>query len=147
MTRDLGVAAHFADRVCVLFNGKIVEDKSTVEFFKGPKNEYAKKLLSASKFQGTTKVNLPKELGSSNALENNTQSRKNLLEVSNLVKHFPIAGSSSVVQAVNDVSFSLASGETLALVGESGSGKTTIGRCLLGLEQMTAGNINFQIKH
>ena len=82
-------------------------------------------------------------MGSSNALENNTQSRKNLLEVSNLVKHFPIAGSSSVVQAVNDVSFSLASGETLALVGESGSGKTTIGRCLLGLEQMTAGNINF----
>ena len=37
VTRDLGVAAHFADRVCVLFNGKIVEDKSTADFFKGPK--------------------------------------------------------------------------------------------------------------
>ena len=143
VTRDLGVAAHFADRVCVLFNGKIVEDKSTADFFKGPKNEYAKQLLSASKFQGTKKVNLNKEFGTSTPVENKGPVKEKLLEVSNLVKHFPIAGSSSVVQAVNDVSFSLESGETLALVGESGSGKTTIGRCLLGLEQMTAGNINF----
>ena len=146
VTRDLGVAAHFADRVCVLFNGKIVEDKSTTDFFKGPKNEYAKQLLSASKFQGTKKVNSLKEFGTGTPVKNKWPAKEKLLEVSKLVKHFPISGSSAVVQAVNDVSFSLSSGETLALVGESGSGKTTIGRCLLGLEQMTSGKINFMNK-
>ncbi len=146
VTRDLGVAAHFADRVCVLFNGKIVEDKSTADFFKGPKNEYAKQLLSASKFQGTKKVISLKEFGTGTPVKDKWPVKEKLLEVSKLVKHFPISGSSAVVQAVNDVSFSLSSGETLALVGESGSGKTTIGRCLLGLEQMTSGKINFMDK-
>lgn len=146
VTRDLGVAAHFADRVCVLFNGKIVEDRSTTDFFKGPKNEYAKELLSASKFQGSKKANSHNEFSTRTPVENKGPVKEKLLEVSNLVKHFPISGSSAVVQAVNDVSFSLSSGETLALVGESGSGKTTIGRCLLGLEQMTSGKINFMNK-
>ena len=67
-----------------------------------------------------------------------------VLEVDELVQHFPIAGSKSVVRAVNGVSFSLDKGETLALVGESGSGKTTIGRCVLGLIQPTAGRIDFR---
>lgn len=67
-----------------------------------------------------------------------------LLEIQDLVQHFPIAGSKSVVRAVNEVSFSLEKGETLALVGESGSGKTTIGRCVLGLIRPTGGRISFR---
>lgn len=67
-----------------------------------------------------------------------------LLEVQELVQHFPIAGSKTVVRAVNDVSFQLKEGETLALVGESGSGKTTIGRCVLGLIRPTSGRIVFR---
>ena len=67
-----------------------------------------------------------------------------LLTVENLVQHFPIAGSRAVVQAVNDVTFDLAQGETLALVGESGSGKTTIGRCVLGLINPTGGQITYR---
>ena len=66
-----------------------------------------------------------------------------VLTVDGLVKHFPIAGSRSVVQAVNGVSFSVARGETLSLVGESGSGKTTVGRCVLGLIKSTDGSIGF----
>ncbi|MGD9536216.1 MAG: oligopeptide/dipeptide ABC transporter ATP-binding protein [Alphaproteobacteria bacterium] len=66
-----------------------------------------------------------------------------VLEVEGLVKHFPIAGQRSVVQAVNGVGFTVARGETLALVGESGSGKTTVGRCVLGLIQRTAGVVRF----
>lgn len=67
-----------------------------------------------------------------------------LLEIMDLVQHFPIAGSKSMVRAVNGVSFNLGEGETLALVGESGSGKTTIGRCVLGLIQPTGGRIVFR---
>jgi oligopeptide/dipeptide ABC transporter ATP-binding protein len=66
-----------------------------------------------------------------------------ILSVENLVQVFPVAGSKALVRAVNDVSFALDRGETLALVGESGSGKTTIGRCLLGLITPTSGRIEF----
>ena len=69
-----------------------------------------------------------------------------LLEVQNLVKRFPLSGSRKTVQAVNGVDFSIARGETLALVGESGSGKTTIGRCVMGLIDPTAGGIWFDGK-
>ncbi len=66
-----------------------------------------------------------------------------ILTVKNLRKKFPIAGSRQVVQAVNDVSFSVKAGETLGLVGESGSGKTTVGRCIVGLLEPSAGAVNF----
>lgn len=66
-----------------------------------------------------------------------------VLEVENLFQRFPIAGSKQVVQAINDVSFSVRAGETLGLVGESGSGKTTIGRCIVGLIEPSAGIIRF----
>ena len=65
-----------------------------------------------------------------------------LLEVSNLVKHFPM-GRRQTVKAINDVSFHIDRGETLALGGESGSGKTTVGRCILRLIEPTEGRITF----
>ncbi len=65
-----------------------------------------------------------------------------LLEVRNLVKHFP-AGRGTV-KAVDGVSLSIRQGETLGLVGESGCGKTTTGRCVLLLERPTSGEIVFE---
>ena len=72
-----------------------------------------------------------------------------LLKVENLVKHFPVGGGmfsapSGMVRAVEDVSFSIARGETVGLVGESGCGKTTTGRCILQLERATSGHIWFE---
>jgi oligopeptide/dipeptide ABC transporter ATP-binding protein len=72
----------------------------------------------------------------------------NLLEVKNLVKHFPVREGvlSKVrthVRAVDGISFDLAPGETLGLVGESGCGKSTAGRTLLRLIEPTAGEIIF----
>jgi oligopeptide/dipeptide ABC transporter ATP-binding protein len=66
-----------------------------------------------------------------------------VLEIVDLYKSFNIPGSRRKVQAVNGVSFTLNKGETLALVGESGSGKTTVGRCILGLEEPTRGRVLF----
>jgi oligopeptide/dipeptide ABC transporter ATP-binding protein len=66
-----------------------------------------------------------------------------LVTVNSLVKRFPLSGG-LVLTAVNDVSFSIARGETLGLVGESGSGKTTVGRCLLRLIEPTSGEIRYE---
>ena len=71
----------------------------------------------------------------------------NLVEVENLVKHFPVRKgffSSRVtgqVRAVDDISFTVARGETLGLVGESGCGKSTTGRLLIRLIDPTSGSI------
>jgi oligopeptide/dipeptide ABC transporter ATP-binding protein len=72
-----------------------------------------------------------------------------LLEVHNLVKYFPVRRGLlkkvvGQVQAVDGVSFGVASGETLALVGETGSGKTTTGRCVLRLIEPTRGEVRFE---
>lgn len=72
------------------------------------------------------------------------EDRQPLLECRQLVKHFPLQGSKKVVQAVNDVSFSIDRGQTLALVGESGSGKSTIGKLILELISLTSGSVLFR---
>ena len=72
-----------------------------------------------------------------------------LLEVKNLVKHFPItqgvllSKKVGAVQAVDDVRFSVQKGETLGLVGESGCGKSTTGRVILRLIEATSGEVRF----
>ena len=72
--------------------------------------------------------------------------KPNVLDVSGLTKHFTLGGGlfgrkKGVVQAVSDVSFSVAGGETLAIVGESGCGKSTTGRALLRLLEPTSGSV------
>ncbi|MEK7707013.1 MAG: dipeptide ABC transporter ATP-binding protein [Verrucomicrobiota bacterium] len=72
-----------------------------------------------------------------------------LLEVQNLKVHFPVKHGvfsrvRAHVKAVDDVSFSIAPGETLGLVGESGCGKTTLGRAIVRLVEPTAGSVLFE---
>ena len=80
----------------------------------------------------------------------NTQ-QDNLLEVDGLKVHFPITAglwrrTVGYVRAVDDVSFKLKTGETLALVGESGCGKTTTGRAIMRAVEPTDGEILFKDK-
>lgn len=81
--------------------------------------------------------------------------RAPLLQVEGLVKHFPLRGGlmhrvrrrpAQVIRAVDGVDFSIGEGETLALVGESGCGKSTTGRCVLYLQQPTAGVVRYRGK-
>ncbi len=70
-----------------------------------------------------------------------------ILEVKNLKKHFPLQSNGFLrrtigyIKAVDDVSFSVAPGETLGVIGESGCGKTTLGRCVAQLYELTDGEI------
>jgi oligopeptide transport system ATP-binding protein len=79
-----------------------------------------------------------------------SEARRPLLEVSDLVKHFPVKRGLLVdrevdrVRAVDGVSFSVDSGETLGLVGESGCGKSTTCRAVLQLLKLTSGSVRFE---
>ena len=82
---------------------------------------------------------------------NATEPAAALLEVNNLTKHFPVrkgvfSRASAHVHAVDDVSFSIAQGETLGLVGESGCGKSTTGKLILKLLEPTAGTVSWRGK-
>lgn len=73
----------------------------------------------------------------------------NILEVSGLSMHFPgssgfLGGKGSPVRAVEDVSFTVRRGESFGIVGESGSGKTTLGRCIMRIQNPTAGTVRFR---
>lgn len=72
--------------------------------------------------------------------------KKELINIKNLVKHFPVENSDDVVKAVDGVSFDIFAGETLGLVGESGCGKSTVGRCILRLIEPTSGEVWFEDK-
>jgi oligopeptide transport system ATP-binding protein len=78
------------------------------------------------------------------------EAQSSIVEVRGLKKYFPVTSGAIArrvvgwVKAVDDVSFTIRSGETLGLVGESGCGKTTTGRCVLQLERPTAGSVIFE---
>ena len=140
-TRDLAQVAHYCERLIVLRDGKIVERAPVPTFFTGPQAEYSRRLLraaSAARGEGIEAgTDQERSLGAVAATPSDSKPQ---LEVEGLVKHF--RAGRHVVHAVNVISFSIEPGRTLALVGESGSGKTTIGRCIAGLIDPTAGRIS-----
>ncbi|MFC2949616.1 ABC transporter ATP-binding protein [Virgibacillus sediminis] len=74
-----------------------------------------------------------------------------LLEVKNLKVYFPVKGgifnrTMDHIKAVDDVSFTIEEGKTYGLVGESGSGKSTTGKAIIGLEDITEGQVIFEGK-
>lgn len=134
ITHDLGIVARYCDRVAIMREGRIVEEGRTAAFLQHPATDYGAELLSSARARPAPMAKTEQGFAIEKPMP--------LLEVANLVKHFPTP-SGHVVKAVDDVSFSLPKGETLALVGESGSGKTTVGQCLVRLLGANSGKVLF----
>jgi peptide/nickel transport system ATP-binding protein len=140
ITHDLGIVAHYCDRVAIMREGRIVELKPTGRFLEQPEEAYSSVLLDAARVR-------PTPMGGQAPGDEQSPApavpAKPLLEVQGLEKFFAMGGNSKAVRAVDGVSFTVGRGETLALVGESGSGKTTAGQCLVRLLNPDGGRILF----
>ena len=123
ITHDLGIVRKIADRVCVMKEGKIVEENAVAEIFKSPQHSYTRALLAAE----------PRP----HALQPNPNGAV-VLKTDDLKVWFPIKRGVmrkvvGHIKAVDGVSVEVRKGETLGVVGESGSGKTTLGLAILRL--------------
>ena len=123
ITHDLGIVRKFADRVCVMTKGKIVESGPTAEIFANPQHAYTRHLLAAE----------PK--GEPPPADD---SKPIVIETDDLKVWFPIKTGllrrvTDYVKAVDGVDLRLRAGHTLGIVGESGSGKTTLGLAMTRL--------------
>ena len=160
ITHDMGVVAQISDRVSVMYKGQQVETAVTQEIFARPQHAYTKALLASVPRLGEMQnhsrplrfpvvdmtngnLNMPVEM------TNEPDLKQPILEVRNLSKRFDIqsglfARLTGRVHAVENVSFSLFPGETLALVGESGCGKSTTGRLILRLIEPDSGSLKIR---
>ena len=123
ITHDLGIVEKFADRVCVMTDGEIVEAGPAKEVFDNPSHYYTRRLLGAA----------PKGKAA-----NADPAAPILLRADDLKVHFPIKGgfmqrTVDHVKAVDGIDIQVKAGQTLGVVGESGSGKSTLGMALLRL--------------
>ncbi|OQW93026.1 MAG: microcin ABC transporter ATP-binding protein, partial [Beggiatoa sp. IS2] len=138
ITHDLNMVRRFAQRICVMQQGHLVEQASVTDLFTAPQHPYTQHLLNSQP------ENNPPPL-----LLKDAEDKPALLEGQHIHCHFSvkqgllIKRTLSTIKAVDNVDLHLRRGETLGIVGESGSGKTTLGLCLLRL-QASSGAIYFE---
>lgn len=151
ITHDLGLAAERAEQLVVMHRGRIVESGPALEILQHPQHPYTKRLVSAAPSLASARIESAHARGITHTEEELTGSAKNassekMIHVEHLTKEFHIRGAkgeASKLLAVDDVSFTLRRGKTLAVVGESGSGKSTAANMILHLLEPTSGKIFF----
>ena len=135
VTQNLGIVANYCDRVVIMEQGEIVEASAVRDFFTAPAHDYSGRILSLQRESAAGLAHAPAAKG---------EIAGPLVSVEGLSKDFDIRGSKDKVHAADDVSFDVHRGEAIGLVGESGSGKTTVGRCIVLLEEPTRGTVRYR---
>jgi len=128
ITHDLNMVRRFAERVCVMQQGILVEQNTMQQIFTAPTHEYTRHLLDSQ----------PRQY-----IEYQSPQQRNdwpvVLQAKDIRCYFPVKSGvfrrkTGEIRAVDHIDISVRQGETIGIVGESGSGKTTLGMCLLRLQ-------------
>ena len=139
ITHDMGVIARLADRVCVMKDGRYVEEGPVADIFARPQTDYTRALLAA-----VPRLDRP-DRGGRPVVEPVAPDAPVIVEGCDMRVYFPVReglfGKPRTLRAVDGVSFQVRQGETLGVVGESGSGKSTLARAVLNLIRPTDGAV------
>ena len=163
ITHDLGLAAERAEKLVVMYKGRVVESGPSKEILANPQHPYTKRLVAAAPSLASRRIQSTIEPTHSHAGEVSDEGaddaeliarahqreelgKKNAeyIKVDNLSKVYKIRQGgfkTTELRAVDDVSFAIPRGTTMALVGESGSGKSTVAKLVLQLESITSGTV------
>ncbi|RWF58095.1 MAG: ABC transporter ATP-binding protein [Mesorhizobium sp.] len=144
ISHDLAVVTEMADRITILRHGEVMEAGDTARTLSEQLHPYTRQLAQAS-------MHVPArarthEVGQDTPL---LQGAKPLLQVDSVTRDYPgrrpsLLKRAAPIRAVDDVSFSIDPGQSVALVGRSGCGKSTLARMILALDGPTSGTIRFR---
>ena len=152
ITHDLGLAAERAQHIVVMYKGQVVESGPSLEVLQHPQHPYTKRLVAAAPSLASQRIISAKERGEdADALldhhiagESTLEKSEHIITVDHLTKEFKLPRKKEMFKAVDDVSFSVKRGTTLAIVGESGSGKSTGANMVLHLLKPTSGKVFYE---
>jgi peptide/nickel transport system ATP-binding protein len=138
ISHDLAVVTEMADRITILRQGEVMETGETARVLSEQVHPYTRQLAQASMHVPARQPAAP-----------SASPAKALLSVQNVTRDYPgrrtsLFGHPLPTRAVEDVSFSMQPGQSVALVGRSGCGKSTLARMILALDKPTAGEIHFR---
>jgi peptide/nickel transport system ATP-binding protein len=138
ISHDLAVVTQMADRITILRHGEVMEAGETAQTLSKQAHPYTRQLALAS-------THVPERRALALPLAGE---RASLLEVQNISRFYPgqrlsMFHKAEPFRAVDDVSFSIAPGQSTALVGRSGCGKSTLARMILALDRPSGGEIRF----
>ncbi len=150
ITHDLGLAAERAELLVVMHRGRVVESGPALEILQNPQHPYTQRLVAAAPSLASQRIISAHEQGIQTTEEEligsgaGSTSTEEIIRVENLVKEFEVRGAKGeekILRAVDNVTFGVRTGTTMAVVGESGSGKSTVANIILNLLDPTSGSV------